>query len=167
MNTFGYSIMNESWFATERDVDVILVYKSPDYGVGVDYEFTLKWKLLQGKPTLQLAVFEDALIAFKEMHQLFAELAVLHETNPQKADIVLLLNKLGYKDTTKRENPDFRTGSFCDPSARYYAAEKTSRSWGVFDKKSGTEIALFNPQDTYDAEKLACNMSKILNSENK
>jgi hypothetical protein len=162
MSDFGYVIMNETWYATKQDIDEILVYKSPDYsGTGVDYEFTLRWKILNGKLVLQVAIFEDSMRAFIEMHQLFTELAVLHRTNPQKADIVLLLNKLGYKDTTERVNPDLGTGSFRDPSARFYVTEGCS----VRDKKSGNVVVTF--EGNYSAGNVADRVAKILNSENK
>ncbi len=166
-NNFGYVVTSEAWYArSERyATDEIMVYRS-EHADGVDYEFTLKWKTLNGKPVLQVAIFEDALKAFIEMHQLFTELAVLHRTDPQKQDVIALLDKLGYKDTTERANPDIGTGSFRDPSARYYIGESPKGTWLVTDKRSGKIVIELLPGDMLKRQATAISITKILNDEN-
>jgi hypothetical protein len=102
----------EAWYrGTAMDngvVDDLNIMVSERPNDGVLYEFSIKWRMLNGQAIPKVEVFEDAWMAFSELPDLFAWLAAQHDKCPPPADVVAALLELGFVDETDRIGPKVR-----------------------------------------------------------
>ena len=82
--------------------EVTIGFYGPDGDQGTSGEFAVKWKLLGGKLTPQLCVYDEAWDALTHFSDLLAEMAKLDKISPSPAEFCELLKRLGIKDLTPR-----------------------------------------------------------------
>ena len=95
---------SRAWYAksalrrdTVDEINVGMYY--PDGGC--DYEFILQWTNIG----MQIRVFYDAFIAFKDFAEMFSALPEMYPFNPSPEAVVDMLLELGYVDDTPTKNP--------------------------------------------------------------
>jgi len=96
--------VSRAWYAkailTGDTIDEINVgMYSPDGGC--DYEFTLAWTDIG----MQVRIFHDAFIAFKDFAEMFAVLVRMCPDRPDTEAVFDALLRLGYIDDTPMKNP--------------------------------------------------------------
>lgn len=107
----GFYHLSEAWYAdanlkNRRDglIDEVMIgFYGPDGDQGTSGEFAVRWKMIGGKLTPKLEVYNDAWEALTHFYDLLAEMASDPE-NPTPAEFCELLKRLGLKDLTPRES---------------------------------------------------------------
>lgn len=134
----GFVVAHEAWY--RMAINGVLNEEIP-YEINIgDYkndetvtsqgEFCLVWHQLQSPkhlPAMRIEMFEDSMAWITAAPDLFRELAALHGKNPQPDQIIKMLTRLGYKDVTKREDPDAVTQvarSIADSAKQKHDREK-------------------------------------------
>lgn len=105
-----FHVFHEAWYwAASKLPDVayeICVQRSYLAG-GVEWEFQIEWQLMgRNEPSMLIKIWDDALYAYADVPQLFAELAKLAipagEAGPPPWAVISILKDLGFEDATER-----------------------------------------------------------------
>lgn len=102
---FAYIVNHEAWYA-EATNDVrhpSVMVQAAAFEGGVAWEFKVDEHNFGRQTAIQVCVFDDAFVAYRQVPEFFA--ALVEEKPDSLAGLRKILDRLGAKDRTARANP--------------------------------------------------------------